>query len=175
MEELALPGVRIIKVKSFIDNRGFFRETFHKPLYAEKGISCEFVQDNHSFSVQGTIRGMHFQRYPGQAKLVGVVQGSIYDVVVDIRTDSPTYKQWLGVRLEAEAGEQLFVPVGYAHGFYVLSESAHVCYKVSAVYDPQEEKGFRYNDPTVGIVWPNGLHILSERDKNSPLLDEVVT
>lgn len=172
-QELSLPGVKLLKTKSFFDGRGFFRETFHKPLYAERGILCEFVQDNHSFSTRGTIRGMHFQRSPGQAKLISVVVGAIFDVVVDIRKDSPTYKQWIGVELEAEKGEQLFIPVGYAHGFCVLSESAHVCYKVSAVYDPHEEKGFRYNDPDVGILWPHASPILSERDKNSPLLCEV--
>jgi dTDP-4-dehydrorhamnose 3,5-epimerase len=170
IQELALPGVLLIKTKLFFDDRGFFRETFHKPLYEKRGISCDFVQDNHSHSVQGTIRGMHFQRAPGQAKLVSVMHGAIYDVVVDVRKQSPTYKKWIGVELSAERGEQLFVPVGYAHGFCVLSASAHVCYKVSAVYDPLEEKSFRYNDPDVGIVWPCSSPILSERDKMSPLL-----
>jgi dTDP-4-dehydrorhamnose 3,5-epimerase len=174
IEELALPGVKLITTKLFVDNRGFFRETFHKPLYAGHGILCEFVQDNHSLSVQGTIRGMHFQRSPGQAKLVSVIQGAIYDVVVDIRKDSPTYKRWIAVTLQADQGEQLFVPVGYAHGFCALSETAHVCYKVSAIYDPAEEKGFRYDDPDVGIAWPYAAPILSPRDKENPLLAEVV-
>jgi dTDP-4-dehydrorhamnose 3,5-epimerase len=173
LQELALPGVKLIKTKLFFDDRGFFRETYHKPLYAERGILCDFVQDNHSLSVCGTIRGMHFQRFPGQAKLVHVVHGTIYDVVVDIRKDSPTYKQWLGVQLAADQGDQLFVPVGYAHGFCVLSDAAHVCYKVSTVYDPKEEKSFRFNDPDVGIAWPHSAPILSERDKNSPFLNEV--
>jgi dTDP-4-dehydrorhamnose 3,5-epimerase len=173
IHELALPGVKLIKTKLFFDDRGFFRETYRKPLYVEKGILCDFVQDNHSLSVQGTIRGMHFQRIPGQAKLVHVVHGIIYDVVVDIRKDSPTYKQWLGVTLEADQGDQLFVPVGYAHGFCVLSEIAHVCYKVSTIYDSQEEKSFRFNDPDVRIQWPHPSPILSDRDKNSPFLHEV--
>lgn len=173
IKELSLPGVKWIKTKSFTDDRGFFRETFHKPTYAERGVFCEFVQDNHSYSRKRTIRGMHFQRSPGQAKLVWVVYGKIYDVIVDIRKDSPTYKQWLGIDLDADEGVQLFIPAGYAHGFCVVSESAHVCYKVSTLYDPLEEKSFRFDDPQVGIQWPDIVPILSERDKKSPLLDEV--
>lgn len=175
IEELALSGVKLIKTKIWADNRGFFRETFHKPLYAEHGIFCEFVQDNHSFSKRGTIRGMHFQEIPGQAKLVSVIQGTIYDVVVDIRKSSPTYKQWIAVTLQADQGEQLFVPVGYAHGFCALTETAHVCYKVSSVYDPTQEKGFCYDDPDVGIAWPefSTSPILSQKDKDSPRLAEV--
>jgi len=169
IQELALPGVKWIKTKLFFDDRGFFRETYHKPLYTECGILCDFVQDNHSLSVHGTIRGMHFQRFPGQAKLVHVVHGAIYDVVVDIRKDSPTYKHWLGVQLEANTGDQLFVPVGYAHGFCVLSETAHVCYKVSTIYDAAEEKSFRYNDPEVKIEWPHSSPILSERSAHNYL------
>jgi dTDP-4-dehydrorhamnose 3,5-epimerase len=173
IKELKLSGVKFIKTRIFSDERGFFRETFHKLIYNNEGISCEFVQDNHSFSHKGTIRGMHFQRFPGQAKLVSVMQGTIYDVVVDIRKDSPTYRQWLGVYLDAEKGDQLFIPVGYAHGFCVVSELAHVCYKVSAVYDPLEETSFCFDDPQVGIEWPCSLPILSERDKKSPFLSEV--
>jgi len=173
VEELQLPGVKRIQTKIYKDERGFFRELFQKPLYAMHGIDTEFVQDNFSLSHQGTIRGMHFQRVPGQAKLVVVLEGSIFDVVVDIRKDSPTYKRWLGVTLDAEKGEQLYIPVGYAHGFCALSPRVHLCYKVSTPYDPIEEKSFRYDDPAIGIEWPKIAPILSPRDKTSPLLDEV--
>ena len=168
-----LPGVKFLRPKTFFDDRGFFRETFRKPLYVQAGIECDFVQDNHSFSKQGTIRGMHFQRAPGQAKLVTVIQGKIYDVFVDIRPGSPNFGKWKGVFLDAALGDQLFVPVGYAHGFCVMSETAHVSYKVSAVYDPIEERGFRYDDPFVGIDWPIAEPVLSERDCKSPLLKEI--
>ena len=174
VEELQLPGVKRIQTKIYKDERGFFRELFQKTLYTVHGIDTEFVQDNFSLSHQGTIRGMHFQRTPGQAKLVVVLEGSIFDVVVDIRKDSPTYRQWLGVHLDAEKGEQLFVPVGYAHGFCALSPRVHLCYKVSTPYDPAQEKSFRYDDPTIGIEWPKITPILSIRDKTSPLFDEVV-
>ncbi len=173
VEELTLPGVKLIKNRVFIDERGFFRETFRQSTYAEKGIECSFVQDNHSFSHKGTLRGMHFQRIPGQAKLISVIYGKIYDVVVDIRRNSPNYRQWLGVYLDAQSAEQLFVPVGYAHGFFVVSETAHVCYKVSALYNPSEEKGFCFNDPAIGIVWPDLPSLISEKDRSSPWLEEV--
>ncbi|HEY2811539.1 MAG TPA: dTDP-4-dehydrorhamnose 3,5-epimerase [Rhabdochlamydiaceae bacterium] len=173
VEELLLPGVKLVKTKIFHDDRGFFRETFRKERYAQQGIACEFVQDNHSFSQKGTIRGMHFQRAPGQAKLVSVLCGKIFDVVVDIRKNSPTYKQWLGVYLDGQSGDQLFVPVGYAHGFCALSETVHLSYKVSANYDPVEEKSFRFDDPSVAIQWPIDVITLSERDKMASWLDEV--
>lgn len=174
VRELSLPGVKLICSKIFYDNRGFFRETFRKPAYAQAGIDCDFVQDNHSYSKQGTIRGMHFQRSPGQAKLVSVVHGKIFDVFVDIRPDSPTFGKWDGVYLDAASGDQMLVPVGYAHGFCVLSDEAHVSYKVSNVYDPQEERCFRFDDPFVGIRWPIALPVLSDRDRTSPLLQEAI-
>jgi dTDP-4-dehydrorhamnose 3,5-epimerase len=139
------------------------------------GITEDFVQDNHSFSTQGTVRGMHFQRSPGQAKLITVIEGEIFDVVVDIRPSSPAFGQWEGIFLSALQGDQLFVPVGFAHGFCVVSESAHVCYKVSSIYNPLEECGFRYDDPFVGIAWPVQEPLLSDRDLSSPLLKEVVS
>lgn len=164
----------MIRSKIFFDDRGFFRETFRKPLYSQAGIDCDFVQDNHSYSKQGTIRGMHFQRIPGQAKLVSVVQGKIFDVFVDVRPDSPTFGKWDGVYLDAGSGDQLFVPVGYAHGFCVVSDQAHVCYKVSNIFDAQEERSFRFDDPAVGIRWPIQAPVLSERDRTSPLLREAI-
>jgi len=173
IENLALPGVKRIKMQRFVDHRGFFQELFVQSRFADKGMDTPFVQDNHSFSKYGTLRGMHFQRFPGQAKLISVLYGTIYDVVVDIRRDSPTFKQWLGLYLDAAKAEQLFVPVGYAHGFCVVSEEAHVCYKISSPYNPEEEKGFRYDDPEVGILWPQEARLLSEKDRLSPLLCEV--
>lgn len=174
VQELSLAGVKKIRPKIFFDDRGFFRETFRKPLYLEAGIVADFAQDNHSFSKKGTIRGMHFQRLPGQAKLVSVMEGKIFDVVVDIRPESPTFGKWEGVYLDASQGDQLFVPVGFGHGFCVVSDHAHVCYKVSTIYDPLEERSFRYDDPEVGIVWPIDEPLLSERDRASPYLREAM-
>ncbi len=171
IQELSFPEVKKITLRTFSDERGFFRETFRNgPSFPQ------FVQDNHSFSKKNVIRGMHFQRYPGQAKLVSVVQGVIFDVVVDIRKESPTFGKWEGVYLDASLGEQLFIPVGFAHGFCVVSdEGAHVCYKVSSFYQGEEEKTFCYNDPFVGIEWPCNEPILSERDGRASLLKDVVS
>jgi dTDP-4-dehydrorhamnose 3,5-epimerase len=172
--ELSLGQAKLLRPKIFFDERGFFRETFRKPLFVKAGIECDFVQDNHSFSKQGTIRGMHFQRSGVQAKLITVMEGKIFDVIVDIRPTSPNFGKWEGIYLDAALGEQLFIPAGYAHGFCVVSEQAHVFYKVSTLYDPLEERGFCYNDPTVGIVWPIADPVMSERDRNAPLLKEVL-
>jgi len=172
--EEKLSDVKLIRRKVFSDDRGFFSELYRKSLYEEMGISVNFVQDNHSFSAYGTIRGMHFQSFPGQAKLVSVVVGTIYDVYVDIRKGSPTFGQWGARELDAQKHEQLYIPVGFAHGFAVLSDTAHVIYKVSSDYDPKNEKSFRYDDPAVGIVWPIDSPVLSERDQTAPLLSEVL-
>ncbi|MFI5334896.1 MAG: dTDP-4-dehydrorhamnose 3,5-epimerase [Chlamydiales bacterium] len=171
---LSLEGAKRIRPKIFKDERGFFWECYRKPLYRECGIEEEFVQVNHSFSTQGTIRGMHFQQLPGQAKLVTVLTGKIFDVIVDIRKNSPTFGKWEGIYLDGETHEQLFVPVGFAHGFCVVSHEAHVLYKVSALYDSGTERTFRYNDPSVGIVWPVDAPLLSDRDRNAPAFHEVV-
>lgn len=170
IQELSFPEVKKITLKTFSDERGFFRETFRSLDFA-----VTFVQDNHSFSEKQVIRGMHFQRFPGQAKLVTPIQGIIFDVVVDIRRESPTFGKWEGVYLDAALGDQLFIPVGFAHGFCVVSEEgAHVSYKVSSFYDPQEEKTFRYDDPRLGIQWPGSSPKLSERDRLAPCLEEVL-
>jgi len=170
IQELTFPEVKKITLKTFSDERGFFRETFR-----DSRLFSTFVQDNHSFSKKNVIRGMHFQCSPGQAKLVTPVQGVIFDVVVDIRKNSLTFGKWEGVYLDAALGDQLFIPVGFAHGFCVLSEEgAHVCYKVSSFYDSHEEKTFRYDDPRVGIKWPCSTPLLSERDRLAPLLEDVV-
>lgn len=166
--DLSLAGIKLVRPKIFYDERGFFGECYRKSLYSAQGISCEFVQDNHSYSKKGTLRGMHFQRNPGQAKLVTVAVGKIFDVVVDIRKESPTFGQWLGICLDDVNHEQLYIPVGFAHGFCVLSEEAHVFYKVSSVYDPKEEKGFRFDDPDVGIEWPLIATQVSQRDQEMP-------
>jgi dTDP-4-dehydrorhamnose 3,5-epimerase len=165
--ELSLPGLTLLKPRIFEDPRGFFVETYRKPLFESCGIACTFVQDNHSFSRRGTLRGMHFQAGPGQDKLVTVMAGEIYDVAVDIRPDSATYGKWEGVVLSGRTHHQLYIPAGFAHGFCVLSEEAHVLYKVSAVYQPERERGFRYDDPEVGIAWPIRAPILSERDRRN--------
>lgn len=171
---LQLSGPKRIRPRVFKDERGFFLECYRQPLYQELGIEERFVQVNHSFSKNGTIRGMHFQRSPGQAKLVTVISGKIFDVVVDIRQDSPTFGKWEGVYLDDVTHEQLFVPIGFAHGFCVVSEEAHVLYKVSAIYDPKEERTFRYNDPSVGIEWPVSVPLISERDRQAPSLNEAL-
>ncbi|WP_068471358.1 dTDP-4-dehydrorhamnose 3,5-epimerase [Candidatus Protochlamydia phocaeensis] len=166
--DLRLKGLKLIKPKVFKDPRGFFLESFKQPLYEKMGIQEKFAQDNHSFSTKHCIRGMHFQSFPGQAKLVRVAVGKVYDVAVDIRPDSPTYGQWEAVVLDDQEHHQLFIPVGFAHGFCVLSEEAHVMYKVSTPYDPVHEKGFRWNDPQINIQWPTQQPIVSERDQQAP-------
>jgi dTDP-4-dehydrorhamnose 3,5-epimerase len=166
-----LDGPLVVKPAIHGDARGFFVETYRRNLYAELGIAEEFVQDNHSRSRRGVVRGMHFQ--PGQAKLVRCARGEILDVLVDIRPGSPTFGQWEGFTLGEEGGEQLYCPDGFAHGFCVLSEVADVVYKVSTYYDPSAEAGFRYDDPDVGIEWPAvDLHP-SQRDKAAPSLAEL--
>ena len=170
IQELSFPEVKKITLKTFSDERGFFRETFR-----EGSFPSSFVQDNHSFSKKDVIRGIHFQHSPGQAKLVTVVQGIIFDVVVDIRKESPTFGKWEGVYLDAHLGEQLWIPVGFGHGFCVVSEEgAHVCYKVSSFYQEAQEKTFRYDDPFVGIEWPCQFPLLSTRDASAPFLKELI-
>ena len=171
--DLKLSGLKLIKPKVFRDNRGFFLESYSHDVYEKAGINHPFLQDNHSYSQKDCIRGMHFQTTPGQAKLVRVAEGSIFDVAVDIRKNSPTFGQWQTVILDGENHYQLYVPVGFAHGFCVLSDVAHVLYKVSTPYNPQTEKGFRWDDPQVNIPWPVHNPIISARDKNSPLFNEL--
>lgn len=170
----SLEGVRVIKRSFYVDERGYFEEMYRKSLYRELGIETDFVQDNHSFSIKGVIRGMHFQSYPGQAKLITVTVGSIYDVFVDIRPNSSSFGKYGARILKAEENEQLFIPSGYAHGFAVLSDEAHVFYKVSSGYNPETEHTFRYDDPKIGIEWPISQPILSEKDRNAKFLNEVI-
>ena len=170
---LSLKGLKLVIPKVFRDGRGYFLESFHASKYKEAGIECDFVQDNYSFSKRGTIRGMHFQSEPGQAKLISVAVGRIYDVAVDIRTESPTFGMWQGIYLDEKERRQLFIPVGFAHGFCVVSDEAHVTYKVSSEYNAETEKGFHCQDSQVGISWPITRPILSEKDLKSPAFREL--
>ena len=164
-----LSGPVLLKPIVHGDERGFFLETYRRSSLAELGIADEFVQDNHSRSRRGVVRGMHFQ--PGMAKLVRCARGAIYDVVVDLRRDSPTFGHWEGVELDDAAHHQLYCPDGFAHGFCVLSEVADVVYMTSAYYDPARESGFAYDDPAVGIGWPEGVVLTaSARDSSAPAL-----
>jgi dTDP-4-dehydrorhamnose 3,5-epimerase len=170
--QTTLSGPLVIAPAVHGDERGFFVETFREDALAEMGIAHGFVQDNHSRSRQGIVRGMHFQ--PGQAKLVRCGRGSILDVIVDLRVGSPQFGQWEGVTLDDVEHRQLYVPDGFAHGFCVLSEIADVVYKVSTYYDPSTESGFAFDDPAVGIEWPDaGDLLVSARDREAPSLAEI--
>lgn len=168
----SLDGPRLIEPVVHGDERGFFLETYRADVLAAAGIELELVQDNHSRSRQGIVRGMHFQ--PGQWKLIRCVRGEILDVVADIRVGSPTFGRWESFSLSDANHRQLLVPDGFAHGFCVLSDVADVVYKVSSYYDPTSEGGFRFDDPAVGIQWPAGLQLSSSaRDQTAPLLSEL--
>jgi dTDP-4-dehydrorhamnose 3,5-epimerase len=156
------------------DQRGFFSETYRRGVYESFGIFDEFVQDNHSRSKRGIVRGMHFQVGAGMAKLVRCARGTILDVVVDLRKGSPTFAEWEAYQISDENMHQLYCPIGFAHGFCVTSEVADVIYKCSAYYDESIERGIKYDDPEVGIEWPEGLELQpSQRDASAPLLREV--
>ncbi|MFA4646569.1 dTDP-4-dehydrorhamnose 3,5-epimerase [Pyrococcus kukulkanii] len=172
---LEIPDVILIKPKVFEDERGFFMETYKRPDFEKAGIKGEFVQDNHSRSKYGVLRGLHFQREPyAQAKIVRVVRGVIFDVAVDLRRNSPTFGKWVGVILSEFNKWQLYIPRGFAHGFVVLSDIAEVVYKVDNVYAPSYEAGIIWNDPDIGIKWPIDNPILSEKDKKWPTLKETI-
>jgi dTDP-4-dehydrorhamnose 3,5-epimerase len=171
-----LEGVVLLEPEVHGDERGFMVETFRRDIWAELGVEVEFVQHNHSRSSRGTLRGLHFQTEPGQAKLVRCPRGEIFDVAVDLRRDSPGYGQWEGHVLDDRAHRQLFVPAGFGHGFLVLSEEADVAYQLSSLYDPATESGIAWDDPDVGVEWPipaGTEPLLSERDKAAPRLAEV--
>jgi dTDP-4-dehydrorhamnose 3,5-epimerase len=171
--ETKLDGVVLLEPEVHGDARGFMVETYRSDTWAELGIEVDFVQHNHSRSSQGTLRGLHFQTEPGQAKLVRCPRGRIFDVAVDLRRGSPTFGQWEGHELDDVAHRQLFVPVGFGHGFAVLSEEADVSYLLSSTYDPATESGISWDDPEVGVEWPVEQPLLSERDKQAPHLGEV--
>jgi dTDP-4-dehydrorhamnose 3,5-epimerase len=166
-----LSGVVIVEMSPIRDERGFFVESYHKEIYGEHGIGGEFVQDNHSRSVRGVVRGLHYQDLGApQAKLVRCIRGAIFDVAVDLRAGSPTFGQWVGVELSDENMRQLFVPVGFGHGFAVLSEVADLFYKCTGFYAPAAEGAVAWDDPEIGIDWPAAEPILSGRDRRAPSL-----
>lgn len=169
----AIPGVIVLAPQVHADDRGFFVETFRESVLAERGIRHRWVQDNQARSQRGVLRGMHFSVDPGQAKLVRCARGRVLDVVVDLRAGSPTHGRWQGVELDDEGGAQVYVPAGLAHGYLVLSEVADVVYKCSEYYDPAKERSLAWDDPEVGISWPDGPKIVSERDAAAPRLAEV--
>ena len=169
----SIPEVVLVKPQTIGDNRGWFREAYKAAEYAAAGIGPHFVQDNASHSAQGVLRGLHFQRNPNaQGKLVSVVAGEVFDVAVDIRTGSPTFGCWVGEYLSAENGLQLWIPVGFAHGFCVTSTAATLSYKVTAPYSGPDDGGVRWNDPAIGIEWPVTDPILSGKDEIQPFLAE---
>ena len=169
-----LDGLVLLAPTVHGDARGFFVETFRADTAQRYGIPTTFVQDNHSRSRQGTLRGVHFQTHPGQGKLVRVARGRVFDVVVDLRRGSPTFGEWEGVVLDDEGGAMLWIPVGFGHGFLVLSEVADFVYKCTNYYDPQTEAGIKFDDPGVGIEWPDEVELLySQRDADAPTLAEV--
>lgn len=170
-ESLRIPEVILVEAKVFEDRRGLFMEAYKCSEFQRHGIVGGFVQDNYIRSVKGVLRGLHYQKPPrAQGKLVRVVQGDIFDVAVDIRTASPTYGQWVGVVLSARSYQALYIPEGFAHGYCVLTEEAHVLYKVTAEYAPELERGIIWNDPAIGINWPVSSPILGDRDARLPRL-----
>jgi len=168
-----IPGVVIIEPDIHTDVRGFFLETYHAEKYRAGGIDDVFVQDNHSRSIGGTIRGLHLQLRRPQGKLIHVIEGAIFDVAVDVRRGSPTFGRWVGVTLSADNFKQCYIPKGFAHGFAVTSPVAQVEYKCTDVYDASSEIGIAWDDPDLGISWPISQPVLSERDKHYPRLSDV--
>lgn len=177
VEPTAIPDVKIVTPKRFVDHRGFFTETYNRQRFIDAGIAHEFVQDNHSLSAAaGTIRGLHFQSRPfAQVKLIRVVRGRILDVALDIRRSSSTYGRHVTVELSAENGRQLLIPIGFAHGFCTLEPNTEIQYKVSAYYSADHDHGIAFDDPELGIEWPVPLDkaVLSEKDANLPRLEEL--
>jgi dTDP-4-dehydrorhamnose 3,5-epimerase len=172
--ETAIAGVMVVEPDVYRDPRGYFLETFHAAKYRAAGIPEVFVQDNHSSSVRGTLRGLHMQVRKAQGKLIRVTEGEIWDVAVDLRLGSPTFGQWCAEVLSASNFRQLYVPPGCAHGFCVLSDAAQVQYKCTELYDPADEVGLAWNDPSVAIDWPIANPLLSDRDKRHGVLDDVM-
>jgi dTDP-4-dehydrorhamnose 3,5-epimerase len=172
VSQTGIPGLVVIRPRVFGDNRGFFLETHSRRAYAEAGLDYDFVQDNHARSgPKGVLRGLHFQRPPAtQAKLVWVVRGAVFDVVVDLRVGSPTYGKWYGIELTEENFLRLMVPRGFAHGYVTLTENAEFMYKVDAPYAPDEDAGIAWNDPDIGVRWPIADPVLSAKDAVQPTL-----
>ena len=165
-----IPDIILVKPNVIEDHRGFFMESYHVEKFKIGGIKSVFVQDNHAKSAQNTLRGLHFQvQYP-QAKLLRCLKGKVFDVAVDIRQDSSCFGKWVGEELSEENRYQLYIPEGFAHGYYVMSETAEIAYKCSEIYHPQDEQGIRWNDPEIAINWPSQNPILSEKDKALPMM-----
>jgi len=169
----SLPGVLTIEPDVFDDERGFFMEVYHAQKYRERGIDCTFVQDNHSFSRQGTLRGLHYQFPFSQSKLVWVVEGTVLDVAVDIRRGSPTFGQWVAEILSDENRRRFFLPRGFAHGFCVLSPTAHFMYKCDELYHPESDRGVNWSDPDIAIDWQINAPVLSPKDMRLPFLADI--
>ena len=171
--ETSLPGVLLIEPKVFGDARGFFLESWNRQTFAGLGLNLDFVQDNHSRSAKGVLRGLHYQLNEPQGKLVRVVSGAVFDVAVDVRKSSPHFGQWVGYELSADNHRMLWIPPGFAHGFLVLSEVADFLYKTTAYYAPQWDRGIRWDDPQIGVQWPlEGAPTLSAKDQDQPLLKD---
>lgn len=173
--QTALPEVILIKSKVNGDDRGFFIESYKQSVFVENGITDKFVQDNYSRSIRGVLRGLHYQLNPlAQGKLVRCILGQVFDVAVDIRCGSPNYGKWIGYELSADNNRMLYIPAGFAHGFLTMSDIAELMYKTTAEYAREYDRGIIYNDPTIGIIWPNVdcEIILSEKDQNQPLLKD---
>jgi len=171
--DTSLAGVKIVEPDVFNDKRGFFFESYNKEKIAELGITCEFVQDNHSKSSKGILRGFHYQVKHPQAKLCRVISGEVLDAAVDIRMGSPTFGKWVCDILSAENKKQLFIPRGFAHGFLVLSETAEVLYKCDDFFSKEDEYGIAWNDPDIGIEWKVGKPVLSDKDMKNPFLSKI--
>ncbi len=171
--ETSLPGVFLIESNVCQDSRGFFLESYHEAKFAELGITDHFVQDNHSCSGRGVLRGLHYQLRHPQAKLCRVIQGEVRDVAVDIRVGSPTFGKWVSVNLSAEKHNQIYIPAGVAHGFLVLSDSAQFLYKCSDFYDPTDDRGIFWNDSNLNIAWGNPHPLLSLKDMQNPILSNI--
>ena len=171
--QTAIPEVLLIEPDVHGDARGFFQETWHARRYAEAGIDVNFVQDNHSRSNRGVLRGLHFQNPTAQGKLVRVARGAVFDVAVDIRRGSPTFGQWVGYELSGDNHRQLWVPPGFAHGFCVLEDGTDFLYKCTDYYAPEHEHSLLWNDPAIGIQWPEMDYLLSDKDRAAPPLSEL--
>ena len=171
--ETALPGVLLLEPRVFGDARGFFLESWNRKTFADLGLELDFVQDNHSRSARGVLRGIHYQLNQPQGKLVRVVSGAVFDVAVDLRRSSPHFGQWTGHELSVENQRMMWVPPGFGHGFMVLSETADFLYKTSAYYAPEWDRGIRWDDPDIGVQWPlDGTPQLSAKDQIQPLLKD---
>lgn len=173
VEETNIRGVLILVPKVFEDPRGFFYESYNQRRFADIGIDCEFVQDNHSRSVKGVVRGLHYQKQFPQGKLIRAIQGAVLDVVVDIRNGSPTFGQWISVLISAENKKQVWIPRGLAHGFSVVSDTAEFCYKVDEFYHPEDEAGIHCRDPQLRIDWGVTDPMLSKKDQALPFLADI--